>query len=52
MPVAPVAAKTPTRARACLAGLFVGLTVVGVWKFIDYRNQPPPPPSSVSATDH
>ena len=35
---------TPTRARALFASVFVVLTVIGVWKFIDYRTQPPPPP--------
>jgi hypothetical protein len=34
------------------ASLFVVLTVAGVWKFIDYRTQPPPPPSSVPAAQH
>jgi hypothetical protein len=31
----------PTRARMILAWLVVILTVLAVWKFIDYRNQPP-----------
>jgi hypothetical protein len=31
----------PTRARAIVAWLVVVLTVVAVWKFTDYRNQPP-----------
>jgi hypothetical protein len=39
-------AKRPrTRSRAFFAGVFVVLTVIGVWKFIDYRAQPPLPPS-------
>jgi hypothetical protein len=37
MPSAP-----PTRARAIMAWLVVILTVLAVWKFTDYRNQPPP----------
>jgi hypothetical protein len=28
-----------------LALVIVALAVVGVWKFIDYRTQPPPPPA-------
>jgi hypothetical protein len=31
----------PTRARAIVAWLVVSLTVLAVWKFTDYRNQPP-----------
>jgi hypothetical protein len=31
----------PTRARAIVAWLIVILTVLALWKFIDYRNQPP-----------
>jgi hypothetical protein len=31
----------PTRARAIVAWLVVILTVLALWKFIDYRNQPP-----------
>jgi hypothetical protein len=31
----------PTRARTIVAWIVVILTVGGVWKFIDYRNQPP-----------
>ncbi len=31
----------PTRARAIVAWIVVILTVVAVWKFVDYRNQPP-----------
>lgn len=31
----------PTRARAILAWLIVILTVLAMWKFTDYRNQPP-----------
>jgi hypothetical protein len=36
MPPAP-----PTRARKIIAWIAVILTVVAVWKFVDYRNQPP-----------
>ena len=32
----------PRRARMFLACLVVILTVIAVWKFVDYRNQPPP----------
>jgi len=41
----------PTRSRMILAWIVVILTVLGVWKFVDYRNQPPPVtslPSSAS----
>jgi len=39
----------PTRARMILAWLVVILTVLAVWKFVDYRNQPPTlRPSSAS----
>jgi t-SNARE complex subunit (syntaxin) len=31
----------PTRARKILAWIVVVLTVIAVWKFVDYRNQPP-----------
>ena len=41
---APGTKTPPTRSRAFFAGVFVVLTVIGVWKFIDYRTQPPPPP--------
>jgi hypothetical protein len=43
MPSAP-----PTRARLILAWIVVIVTVVAVWKFVDYRNQAPPV-SSVAA---
>jgi hypothetical protein len=31
----------PTRARIFLAWAVVILVVIAVWKFVDYRNQPP-----------
>ena len=31
----------PTRSRILLAWIVVVLTVIAVWKFVDYRNQPP-----------
>jgi hypothetical protein len=31
----------PTRARMILAWVVVILVVTAVWKFVDYRNQPP-----------
>jgi len=34
-------AAQPTGVRAIVAWLVVSLTVLGVWKFTDYRNQPP-----------
>jgi len=42
MPLEPTIG--PNRGRAVLASVLVVLTVIGVWKFIDYRMQPPPPP--------
>jgi len=30
-----------TRARVIVAWIVVALTVAAVWKFVDYRNQPP-----------
>lgn len=39
--------ETPTRGRPFLASMVVVLVVIGVWKFIDYRTQPPPPPQNV-----
>jgi hypothetical protein len=34
-----------TLARMLVAWAVVVLVVVAVWKFVDYRNQPPPMPS-------
>ena len=34
-----------TRGRVLVAGAIVFLTVIATWKFIDYRTQPPPPPT-------
>lgn len=34
-----------SRARMLLALIIVALTVIAVWKFIDYRTQPPAPPA-------
>ena len=36
------------RGRIILAWVVVILTVVAVWKFVDYRNQPPTPPKAAS----
>jgi hypothetical protein len=41
----------PTRARILLAWVVVVLTVIAVWKFIDYQNQPPMPPAGPAASD-
>jgi hypothetical protein len=35
----------PTRSRMIAAWIVVIVTVVAVWKFVDYRNQPPDLPS-------
>ncbi len=42
----------PTRARMIVATIVVVLTVFAVWKFIDYRTQPPPPPNPIGASPH
>ena len=34
-----------SRGGAFLALIVVALTVIAVWKFIDYRTQPPVPPA-------
>jgi len=34
-----------SRGRTIFASAVVVLTVFGVWKFIDYRTEPPPPPA-------
>lgn len=34
----------PSRARMIFATFVVVVTVLTVWKVIDYRMQPPPPP--------
>jgi len=43
--------RRPTRGRAIIAGVAVLVTVVCVWKFIDYRNQPPVPPAQKVNSD-
>ena len=37
----------PTPARLFLATAIVAITILTVWKVIDYRTQPPPPPHPV-----
>jgi hypothetical protein len=37
--------STTSRSRTILALIVVALTIIAVWKFIDYRTQPPPPPT-------
>ncbi|MDP9254399.1 MAG: hypothetical protein M3O66_05615 [Verrucomicrobiota bacterium] len=39
--------RLPTRTRMLIAAVIVALVVAAVWKFIDYRMQPPPPPHKV-----
>jgi hypothetical protein len=34
--------------RRWIATIVVILVVIAVWKFIDYRTQPPPPPNPVA----
>jgi hypothetical protein len=49
MPATLGTKRTLTRARVFFASVFIVLTVIGVWKFIDYRMQPPPPPQAVTS---
>ena len=37
----------PTRMRLIVATLVVVLIVLGAWKVIDYRTQPPAPPAPI-----
>lgn len=39
----------PTRGKLLFAGVVVVLTLIGTWKFIDYRMQPPAPLPAVAA---
>jgi len=39
----------PPLARIVVAWFVVILTVVAVWKFVDYRNQPPDIPRQVTS---
>ena len=39
----------PSRASTIIALLVAILTVIAVWKVIDYRTQPPEPPKTVTA---
>ena len=41
----------PTRTRMIIAWIVVILVVVAVWKFVDYRNQPPLPPATPVISD-
>jgi hypothetical protein len=43
--------SAPTRSRILLAWVVIVVTVIVVWKFIDYRNQPPMPPPAPTASD-
>jgi hypothetical protein len=40
----------PTRGRMILATVVTLAIVLCVWKLIDYRTQPPPPPNPIGAT--
>jgi len=44
----PTVEATPTRARLIVSALVVAIVMVVVWKVIDYRQEPPPPPGKVS----
>lgn len=41
-------AKLRSTIRFCIATVVAVLTVIAVWKFIDYRTQPPPPPNPLA----
>jgi hypothetical protein len=41
--------EAPSRARTILALIIAALTVVAVWKVIDYRTQPPEPPKAMTS---
>jgi len=41
----------PTRSRAILAWIVVIVTIIAVWMFVDYRNQPPIAPAPPAAGD-
>ncbi len=40
----------PTRGRMIFATVVVIAVVLAVWKLIDYRTQPPPPPNPIGAS--
>ena len=40
----------PTLGRKIFATIVVVVVVLSVWKIIDYRTQPPPPPNPIGAT--
>ena len=40
----------PTLGRKIFATIVVVVVVLTVWKIIDYRTEPPPPPNPVGAT--
>ncbi len=45
-------AKRESAIRVWVAVVIVVLVVIGVWKFIDYRTQPPPPPHAVAPANN
>ena len=50
MPEAPAGEAQPTRGRMIFATIVVIVVMLAVWKIIDYRTQPPPPPNPIGAT--
>jgi hypothetical protein len=38
-----------TRTRQVVAAVITALLVLAVWKFIDWRMTPPPPPNSIAS---
>ncbi|HKP03826.1 MAG TPA: hypothetical protein VJU77_10775 [Chthoniobacterales bacterium] len=39
----------PSRARQIVAWIAVTVIVLAVWKYVDYRNQPPPVTKTVTS---
>ncbi len=47
MPAGTEEPPTPSRARWIVSAILVLILFWAVWKVIDYRQQPPPPPHKV-----
>ena len=47
MAPAPEVSPKPSRARILLASAVVAGTILGVWALIEYRTQPPAPPTTM-----
>jgi hypothetical protein len=51
MPDRGAEADRPSRARMVVATIIVILVVLAVWKVIDYRMRPPPPPNPIDSAE-